>query len=204
MRSIDTILTALRTIGTLAIAVLAIWGDWFRSWLASPRIEIRPHNLRGTVTSFTNGPRVIYYHLKAINTRRWAVARNCRVILTTFYPRGPNQQFRASLVPVPPQFVWAPAELSPIVIDLSGEQIIDFGRIVEGGKRFEPVLYGYPNDFLGFVGPNGAVRYQLQAIAGGSPLGPPFVYEVAWNGNWSDNLDKMEQNLTIREVDNTT
>jgi len=201
---IDRIFIALTAIGTLAVAALAIWGDWFRSWLASPRVEIRPHNLRGTVTRFTNGTRVIYYHLKASNTRRWAVARNCRIILTAIYRRGPDQRFRASLVPVPPQFVWAPAELTPIVIDLSGEQVIDFGRVVEGGNRFEPILYSYPNDFLGFVGPNEAVRFQLQAIAGGSPLGSPFIYEVAWNGEWSDNLDTMGRNLTIGEVDNTT
>jgi len=142
-----------------------------------------------------------HYCLKASNKRRWAVARNCRIILTTIYRRGPDQQFRASLVPVPPQFVWAPAELTPIVIDFSGEQVIDFGRIVEGGNRFEPTLYGCPNDFLGFVGPNEAVRYQLQAIAEGSPIGLPFVCEVAWNGEWSDNLDTMERNLTIREVE---
>jgi hypothetical protein len=45
--SLDTILSALRAFAALAIAVLAIWGDWFRSWLIPPRIEIRPLDLRG-------------------------------------------------------------------------------------------------------------------------------------------------------------
>jgi hypothetical protein len=138
MCSIDTISSALTAIGTIAVAVLAIWGDWFRSWLAPPRVEIRPHNLRGTVTSFTNGPRVIYYHLKASNTRRWAVARNCRIILTAIYRRGPDQQFRASLVPVPPQFVWAPAELTPIVINLPESRLSTSGALSKAATGSSP------------------------------------------------------------------
>ncbi len=195
------IFTALTAIGTIAVAVLAIWGDWFRSVFAPPHVEIVSHNLRGSVTHFTNGPDVIYYYLKARNTRRWAVARNCRIILTEVYRRGPDQQFHPSLLPVPPQFVWAPAEATPIVIELAGEQVIDFGRIVNNvPQRFEPVLYWNPNNFPGYVGANQAVRYQLQAISGGLALGPPSTYEVAWNGQWSTNLDIMGQNLTITKV----
>jgi len=43
MCSTDTIFMGLTAIGTLAVAAAAVWGDWFRSWLAAPRIEIRPH-----------------------------------------------------------------------------------------------------------------------------------------------------------------
>ena len=200
MLTMDTIFTGLTAIGTLAVAILAIWSGWFRARLAAPRLEIREHLLRGTVTSFSSGQRVIYYYLKVVNTRPWAVARNCRILLRGIHRRGPNQRFQREPMAVSPQFVWAPAELTPIVIDLSGEQVIDFGRVVEAGNRFEPVLYGYPNDFRGYVAPNEAVRYRLQAVADGSGVGPPQVYEVAWNGEWNDNLDVMVQNLMIRVV----
>jgi len=198
--SIDMIFTALTAVGTLAVAVAAIWGDWLRSWLAAPHVEIELHNPRATLTRFTDGRRVIYYHLKATNTRRWAVARNCRVILTTIYLREGDQEFRAAPIPVPPQFVWAPAELTPIVVDLSGEHVIDFGRITEHAGLFEPVLYSYANDFKGLLGPNQAIRYELQAFSGGSPLGPSVIYEVEWNGQWSDSLDTMAQNLAITPI----
>jgi len=198
--SIETIFTALTALGTLAVALAAIWGDWLRSWLAAPHVVIQSHIPPATLTRFNDGRRVIYYHLKATNTRRWAAARNCRVMLTAIYLLGPDQRFRAAPIPVPPQFVWAPAELTQIVIDLSGEHVIDFGRIREGADRFEPVLYSYAHDFKGMLGPNEAIRYELQAFSGGSPLGPSAIYEVSWNGHWSDNLDTMANNLTIAEV----
>ncbi len=203
MKIFEVIFSALTALGTLAVAIAAIWGDWFRSRWAAPRVEILPHNLRGTVTNFSQEPqrRVIYYHLRAANSRRWAAAKNCRIILREVHRRGPDRKFHPILVSVPPQYVWAPAELTPIVVDLSGEQQIDFGRVAEGNSRFEPVLYGYPNDFLGYVGPDESVRYRLQAVAGGAPVGPPCVYEVAWNGQWSDNLDTMGLNLTITKVE---
>jgi hypothetical protein len=201
MCGIDTVFSALTAIGTIAVAVVAVWGNWIRFRFAAPRIEIRPHNLRGTVTQFTGGSRVIYYHLKVANTRHWAVARSCRILLREIWRRGPDQQYHPVPLPVPVQFVWAPAQFAPIVTDISGdEQVFDFGRLIESGTRFEPVLYVTPNDFQGFVGANQAVRYRLEVVAEGLRVGASFVYEVAWNGSWSDNLDAMRQNLTIREV----
>lgn len=195
-----TVIEAVAAFGTIAVAVLAVWGEWFRSMLAAPRIEIQDHNLRGTVTAFTGGSRVIYYHLKVVNKRSWAVAQNCRVILSGIHRRGPNQQFQPVLIAVPQQFVWSNPQLTPIAVDLGGEQVVDFGRVQEGSDRFEPVLYLYPNDFLGYVRLNEAVRYRLQVVAGGRSVGRPYIYEVAWNGKWNANLDAMTQNLTIRRV----
>ena len=201
--SMDMIFTALTAIGTLAVAVTAIWGDWLRSRLVAPHVEIQVHNPPATLTRFSDGRRVIYYHLKAINKRSWAVARNCRVILTTIYLRNAGQDFQPARIPVPPQFVWAPAELTPIVIDLSGEHVIDFGRIPEDASHFEPVLYSYAHDFKGLLRPNQAIRYELQAFSGGSPLGPSVIYEVEWNGQWSENLDMMRQYLSITSIEKT-
>lgn len=199
-----TICSGLTAMGTIVVAILAIWGDWFRSRFASPHVEVHPHNLRGTVTRFSNGPRVIYYHLKAVNTRKWATARDCRVILTSLYVRGPDNRFQSVPLPVPPQFVWAPAESTPAVVDISGEHVCDFGRVIEGKERFEPLLYSSPNNFAGFVTAGGAIRYQVQAFAQGSSLGPSSIYEVASNGKWSDNLDVMSHNLTITLVSNNS
>ncbi len=187
-------------IGTLSVAILAIWGDWFRAKLAPPKLSIQAHNLRGTVTRFTNGPRVIYYYLKLVNLRSWVSAKNCRVLLRSIYRQGPNQQFSQALLPVPAQFVWAPAELTPAVITLTKEQVIDFGCLEEDDQHFRPVLYSYPNNFQGFVGANEAVRYCLEIVADGYDSKKYQVFEVAWDGKWSDNLDKMSESLTIREI----
>ncbi len=187
-------------VGTILVAVAAIWGDLLRSKLAAPQLRIDAYNLRGTCTRFTNGPRVMYYHLKVVNTRNWAAARNCRVILRSVLKRLPNQQFGVTPLAVPSQFVWAPAEITPASVTLSTEHTLDFGRVAEGSDRFEPVLYIYPNDFPGFVRAGEAVRYVLQVEADGFVAKQLHVFEVAWDGRWSDNLDSMARYLTIHEV----
>ena len=194
------VIGGLTAIGTIAIACLAIWGNWVKFRLTPPKLRIEPHNLRGTLTRFTNGPRVIYYHLKATNSRPWSVARNCRVILRAIYRRLPNGEFQNVPLPVLPSFVWAPAEVTPPVIDLSHEQTLDFGRIVEGGNHFEPILYFFPNNFEGFVTPHNAIRYALEIVAEGFKSERFQVFEVAWDGAWSDNLDTMGNHLTVREI----
>jgi len=204
MNSYETyslIIQLLIALGTIAVAILAIWGGWVKMKVASPRLRIEPHNFKGTLTRFTGGPRVIYYHLKVTNARHWVIPRNCRVILRSVLRRMPNNEFESVPVHVPPQFVWAPAELTPPVIELSTQQVFDFGRVVENVGRFEPVLYSYPNDFNGFVQANEAVRYAIEIRADGFSARQLQVFEVAWNGKWTDNLDTMTHNLTIREVD---
>jgi hypothetical protein len=61
-------------IGTLAIAILAIWGEKVRSILSPPKLEIEVHNnFRGNpnkLTDTTTGQivgRGIFYHLKVVN-----------------------------------------------------------------------------------------------------------------------------------------
>ena len=54
--------------GTVAVAVLAIWGDWVRSILAPLKLTIIKHNFSGDQTTFTPPERppvrVMFYHLK--------------------------------------------------------------------------------------------------------------------------------------------
>jgi hypothetical protein len=84
------IIDSLIAVGTLMVAAAAIWGDWFRSWLAPTKLIIEPHNnLRGDPTVFkprdikSSQPatRVMYFHLKVVNQRPWLSVKNCRVLL---------------------------------------------------------------------------------------------------------------------------
>src|SRR5437868_15174480 len=101
--------------GTVAVAILAIWGERVRSWLAPPRLEIEPHNnLRGdpNVLTTQTGQRVgrgMYYHLKVVNKKPWLPVKNCRVVLKGISRRGPDGIFHPSPLVVPSQLVWAPA-----------------------------------------------------------------------------------------------
>jgi hypothetical protein len=214
-------------LGTVAVAILAIWGDWFRSTLgATPSLTLIGHTLDGDPTpiagssepsTFSSGSsasagsipnpirpgsgtrRAMYYHLKVVNQRRWIPAQNCRVLLVGLSRRDPSGIFQPVVMSVPRQFVWAPSEFTPPVITLLREQVVDFGCIVENAPRFQPLIYTTPFNFQGFVGPNEAVRYQLQ-IEAVNFISPIYVVEVSWDGQWSYVPAEMKQHLPIRIV----
>jgi hypothetical protein len=198
---INTVINGFVALGTIAVAILAIWGDSIRARFSGPKLLLVSHNnLRGSVVPITNGPRGIFYHLKVVNTRSTISATNCRVLLKKIWRKGLNGDFIEATLPVPLTFVWAPAELMPPYINLLKENVLDFGVLVENGEYFFPKLLSYTNDFQGFVRTNQVVRFGLEIVSDNFVSPSPQVFEVAWNGRWSDNLDVMAQNLQIQEV----
>src|SRR5574341_1258134 len=175
---INAIINGLTAIGTIIVAILAIWGDFFRAQFAGPKLSLVPHNLRGSVVPITNGRRSIFYHLKVVNARNWVRATNCRVLLKKLWRRVPNGAFQEVTLTVPLTFVWAPSEITPPYVTLVKEHVLDFG----------------------FVRANEVVRFGLEIVSDNFISPRLQTFEVAWNGQWNDNLDVMAQNLQIQEV----
>jgi hypothetical protein len=200
MEMFNTIINSLIAVGTLFVAVLAIWGDYFRSKLAGPRLSIVPHNLRGSLMRLSDGKGVIFYNLKVINTRHWVSATNCRVMLKTMWRRDAEGIFREVHLACPLIFVWSPSEITPAYVTLNDEQVLDLGRIEQGSDRFLPHLHLYTGNFDGYVRANEAVRYGLK-IESDNFISPLQVFEVAWNGEWNEDLEKMSHNLHIKKVE---
>ncbi len=199
---INAIINGLTAIGTIIVAILAIWGDAIRSRFAGPKLSLTAHNLRGSVVPLLNGSRSIFYHLKVVNTRNWATATNCRVLLKKIWRKVPNGAFQEVTLTVPLTFVWAPSEITPPYVTLVKEHVLDFGIVIEGQDNFRPVLFSYTNNFQGFIHANEVVRFGLEIVSDNFVSPRLQIFEVAWNGKWSDNLDVMAQNLQIQEVTN--
>jgi len=199
---INAIINGFTAVGTIAVAILAIWGDAIKAKVAGPKLTLVAHNLRGSVVPITQGPRSIFYHLKVVNSRKWVRATNCRVILKKLWRKAPNGTFQEALLSVPLTFVWAPAEITPPYVTLVKDHVLDFGIILEGGDNFSPRLFSYTNNFQGFVRANEVVRFGLEIVSDNFISPHLQVFEVAWNGRWSNNLDEMTQNLQIQEVIN--
>ena len=210
-KPIETIIAAFAAFGTVAVAVLAIWGDWFRSKLAPGKLLIEAHNLVGDLTHLSSPdgtpippPNSAYfYHLRVENKRLWISAKNCRVLLKAMSKRGPDNIFHPIPMSVPLQFVWAPAEMMPTVVSIQHEQILDFGVVTEGDKVFMPKLYSYSNNFRGFIGSNEAIRYSLQIVSDSFVSERFQVFEVAYDGAWSPVATEMQTHLVIREIKDT-
>lgn len=197
---VNAIIYGLTAIGTIAVAILAVWGDAIRSWFAGPKLRILPHNLRGAVCPLSDGRMSIFYHLKVVNDRDWVSTTNCRVLLKKLWCRGPGGQFQELSLTVPLTYVWAPAEISPPQITLRREHLFDFGILVREENQFRPVLLSYTNNFQGFLKANKVIRYGLEIVSDNFVSSKLRVFEVAWNGTWSDNLDTMAQALTITDI----
>jgi len=161
------------------------------------------HTPEGDPTKTTDGSRLMYFHLKVVNDRRWLPATNCRVLLMGLSRRGPDNIFHPIPMAVPLNFVWAPSEITPPVITLVKEQILDFGYVPENGNKFVPTLYSYANNFQGLVGPNEAVRFHLEIQATNFSAGRYQVFEVAWDGQWSYEPQTMARHLRLREIRET-
>ena len=206
---VTNIINGLTALGTIAVAVSAIWGDRLRSRFDPLELTMIKPTPMADPTTFsifspltgsppgTPGTRVMFYHLTVINRRRWRAAENCRVMLVGITRRDPANIFQPMAMPVPMQLVWAPAEITPPSITITREQVLDLGFIVENDKNFIPRLYSTPNNFQGYVGPNEAVRYHLQ-IEAVNFTSPIYVVEVAWDGQWSYDPTAMERHLPIR------
>ena len=101
---------------------------------------------------------------------------------------------------MPLQYIWSPAEFSPTMKAIVRDAILDFGRVIEGDEFFSPTLYAISKNFRGFVRAADAVRFGLQIVAENFQSAELQIFEVAWNGQWSDKLDEMEAHLRIREM----
>lgn len=204
----DTIFLGLTAVGTILVAVLAIWGDWIRYKLLPAKLTIELHNVVGDLTLITRPfinpapppSRVYFYHLKVVNKRRWVSPQNCRVLLKAISKRGPNGIFYPVSMSVPLQFVWAPSEITPPVITIEKEQILDLGMAVEGTGTFVPRLYSVSHNFAGNVGAGEAVRYSLEIVSSSFVSKKYQVIEVAYDGKWSDDRNEMQAHLRIREI----
>jgi hypothetical protein len=194
---VELIINGLIATGTIAVAILAIWGDWVRSRLAPAKLTLDVHTPEGNPALYASGNRVMFYHLRVVNQRGWLPVQNCRVMLIGLSKRDPSGIFQPVPMPVSWQFAWSPAEFMPPTITLLREQVLDLGYIDEHDKRFIPRLYWTPYNFRGYVGPNEAVRYQIQieAVNFSSPI---YVIEVAWDGVWSFIPAEMKTHLPVR------
>lgn len=199
--TIDIIFSGLIAFGTLAVAVLAIWGDWMKARLAPGKLAIEVSEEDGD--TINQPPNQVYHrHLKVVNRRPWRRAENCRVLLKAMSRQGPNGVFQPIPMTVPLQFIWPPQGQEPSAITVHRDKTLDFGAVSQQRLRFEPRLYWTPASFTGFVGAHEAIRYSLQIVSDAYVSERYQVFEVAFNGQWNPIPAQMKNYLTIDEIVN--
>jgi hypothetical protein len=194
----------LTAIGTIAVAILAIWGGYFKARFAGPQLELSLTNSQGHLIPFGNGNKAYYYHLNVTNKRTWAPAEAVQVLVTGIAKRGPDDRFREEPLVFPHQLVWTPAELIipyRLIVDTAK---CDLGSLNRDNDRFMLATATKSNTFRGYVDFNEAIRVQVRVSAQNVRPVRPLVLEIAWNGKWSDNPNEMEHNLIVKSVEELT
>jgi len=196
---IGLIVNILVAIGTIVVAILAIWGDWFRDRFASPQLAIRLRETRGNLTSM-GGRKVMYYHLIVENKRQWALAKGVQIMLDGIWRRAADGSFKPETLAASLPLTWAYPQFNPVNPSIRDRMICDLGYIIEGESHFKPSLYIYPNNFKGFVGANEAVRLILKIQAENFTSKRPHVIEVHWDGQWSTDMEQMQNHLVVKDL----
>ena len=199
---------ALTAIGTIAVAIVAIWGDWFRAKFASPKVRLVVQDMRGDKRfvnphgefPIANPQKAIYFCLRVENRRPWLTAKNCKVRLRAVHRRVPDGQFCREPLVVPLFYKWSPAsyEVSDVQ-DIKHDAILDFGRIIERDDKFEPTLDGTSSNFNMFVKADEVVRYSLQVVADNFVSPKSQVFEVEWNG-FSSDVEEIKRRQSLKPI----
>src|SRR5438552_14802219 len=125
MKCWEIIFSGLTAFGTLAVAALAIWGDYIRARLVPGRLAVEIYEKDGDTVG--QPPNQIYYrHLRAVNRRPWRRPENCRVLLRAMSRRGPNGIFQPD----------AGASASSVYVDASGHHPATCCDIPRTNSRF--------------------------------------------------------------------
>ena len=199
---INTLASIFTAIGTVAVAVLAIWGDVIKDKLFGPRLTLSLLHASGNITHRNNGGRVYYYHLKVTNGRRRAPARGVQVVVRGLSKRTPSGAFVQHSLVYPLRLDWTPREPGEVERTVVHDETCDLGFLDEHGANpaFRLAILLMPNDFQGNVARDECVRFEVVATGHNVFSLRPKVFEVSWDGRWTENQEQMKLHLVIREV----
>jgi len=202
---LQVVLSILMILSTLALAIVAVYGDYLKGKWWPARLRI---GLASDCGHFLPNVNRQYVHLRVQNTGP-TLARNCRVMLHGFSKRGPDSLFHPVDMPFPIQLTWAPSEMPPAYrnISRSKPERCDLGYIAEPGLPDCPcgfiaqayvMPFSYRNSLC--VGKGEAGRYYVSVESDNNLICKSLAVEVSWDGVWSQNSHELRDHLRVREV----
>jgi len=195
------VLQGLLVIATLAVAIMAVFGDSIRAKYWGPKLRLKLHDPEGEsiLVRESSGKMVParYYHLKVTNERRSVSARNVRVMLTQIIKPTLNGTFPQQRLSGPLQLKWQHPEFHVLFSTIGPDDICDLGHVIQD-RSFVLLPYIVPNNFEGFLKAGERMRIEVIAVADNAESAP-LSLEISWNGKWSDDTEEMKKNFVIKE-----
>nr|NQU91445.1 hypothetical protein [Bacteroidota bacterium] len=184
-------------LGTISVAVLAIWGDWIRHKLAGPRLRLALLDAVGTATHRRDKKKGRYYKLRVWNDRKWSPAKNARVVLKSIFKPAADGTLTPQPLSGPLQLTWQ--WIVPQFPTLgAGEEICTYANLVQG-EQFVLSPYITPNNFVGFLQADKRMVIEVAVVSDTAESVPLFL-DLSWNGKWSEDTTEMLTNVVIKET----
>ncbi len=196
----DVITEAISAFATFLAVIVAIYQEWIRYKLIPPRLKIELHNNEGVVVPSGEGNKTMFFHLKVVNRRKWAAAKNCEVLLVEIKTQLSDMNFSSIPLAVPRKFDWTPAYLNIAGITIYDQAIFDLVKIESDKNLIVPCLNRYyrdvEGDFEGFIKQGEVKRYVIQ-IAAENVASRKQTFEISWDGVWPEDFP---EHLIIKEI----
>ena len=168
--------------GTIALAVMAIWGDRVRALIAGPKLELDLKDTKGDLIVRNDGRNTYYYHLDVMNKRRWSPARSSRVFVVAIQKKSADGTYHHLSHVAPLPLVWSHQRFHEFAPTIGMDDSCDLGHLDQDDDRFHLELLYKPNNFEGQLVKGESMRVSIRASAHNGEMKIPLVLEISWNG----------------------
>jgi len=198
--SIEILAALLTGIGTILLALVAVWGDLIRYWLAGAQLNVRLNDSCGNFGERGDKKKACYFHVIVRNRRLWSPARDVRVRIEQLKMRQPDDNYiPVSLVYALPLW-WTPKELQDIQRTIATQETCDLGNLVEGEDRFRLATAYSPLNVQNYVKAGEAIRVRIVASGQNVTSSAPLSLEIAWDGKFPTSKDDVPKHLVVKQV----
>lgn len=194
---------------TFAAVFVALFGEWIRAHLFSPKLELELKSLFGEKTTVIlqwqdkNGEThqdpedARYYHVKVTNHSRWPNATQVQVYLTRVEEPGPDRNLQitwAGEIPIH----WRHQAIHPLSRTIGHAIDCDLCSVVkEKWVQLHPLIVPNNLEVIRRNPTTMVVSLQARSNEGDSKI---TKFEISWDGKWDDGDKEMTQHLIVKKL----
>lgn len=194
-------------IGTFAAVAVALFGEWIRARLFTPRLALALDVPRGVATPVTitapsgesRPEQARYYRLRVFNEARWPKATQVRVQLIRLEEPGPDGQLLlkwAGEVPLE----WTHQQIVPLERTIGPSATCDLCSVVRGKwLKLHPVIMPANLADLALRRSAADVTVSLQ-VTSSEADSTICRFRISWDGQWNDGEAEMAQHLILKAL----
>jgi hypothetical protein len=194
-------------VATFAAVLIALFGDWFRARIFSPKLKLQLRNSHGEATVVRmqwqdetgiheTRDAARYYHVRVLNEKRWPAANQVQVHLVRVEELGADglQVTWSGEMPIQ----WMHQAIYPLARTIGASAYCDLCSVVKDKWiRLHPVVSPH-NLSVERPGPVSLI-ISLQARGNEAESGISR-FQIQWDGKWADDDQQMMNHFVVKDI----